>query len=56
MLATHCTESLLSLEDACITKVLSNSTTITIYLEQKRKPHVCPICNTTTDTIHDYRQ
>ena len=56
MLATHYTKSLLSLEDACITKVLSDCTTITIYLEQLRKPHVCPICNTSTDTIHDYRQ
>jgi len=56
MLDTNYTEIILNLKDVCIKKVVSNSTTITIFLEQKRKPHDCPICGTITNTIHDYRQ
>ena len=56
MLATYYTEILLNLEGIRVTKVLADSVTITIYLEQQRKPHTCPVCSTTTDTIHDYRE
>jgi len=56
MLASHYTEILLNLKDILVTKVTANSTTITIYLEHKRKPHACPACSTDTDTVHDYRQ
>lgn len=56
MLNTHYTETLLNLKDIRVTKVLADSMTISIYLEQQRKPHTCPVCNTITDTVHDYRE
>lgn len=56
MLDTHYTEVLLNLEDIRVTKVLADDLSITVYLEQERKPHTCPACTTTTDTVHDYRE
>ncbi len=55
MLATYYTEILLDLEDVRVTKVSTDNVSITIYLEQQRKPHTCPSCAATTDTVHDYR-
>lgn len=56
MLNTHYTEILLNLKDIRVVKVLSDTTTITIYMEQERKSHACPQCTTTTSTVHDYRK
>lgn len=55
MLDTYYTEVLLDLEDIRVTKVLVDHVNITIYLEQQRKLHTCPLCATPTDTVHDYR-
>jgi len=56
MLANHYTEILLNLKDVRVTKVLADNEIINVYLEQKRKPHTCPDCSTTTDNVHDYRE
>ena len=55
MLATNYTEVLLDLEDIRVTKVLVDNVSTTIYLEQQRTIHTCPVCSTPTDTVHDYR-
>lgn len=56
MLNTYYTEVLLGLEDIRVSKVITDDNErITIYLEHMRKPHTCPACANSTDTVHDYR-
>lgn len=49
------TESLLDLKDVIVTNIKAEENVRTIYLEQKRTPHICPSCGTQTDHVHDYR-
>lgn len=46
---------LLDLKGVFIKKVLNDTDFISIYLETKPKPHICPHCGSTTKKIHDYR-
>ena len=55
MLTTYYTEFLLGLKDIRVTRFSTDNDSIIINLEQLRKPHACPVCATTTDTVHDYR-
>lgn len=55
MLYNDFTEKLLGLQGVEITNVEENEKTITIFAQLRRKPHICPCCGQTSDTIHDYR-
>ena len=55
MLMTDYTSKLLNLEDVIITNVENISDQIHIYIELPRREHICPVCGTVTDRIHDYR-
>ena len=56
MLALDYTNILLDLKDVLITNVISDKTTNSIFVEQRRQLHTCPACGKPTDRIHDYRQ
>jgi transposase len=55
MLTSDYNEILLDLKDVFVTKVTTTESTVSIFLENPRKPHSCPTCSTVTDSIHDYR-
>ena len=55
MLNQDYTAKLLNLEDVIITNVENISDQLHIYIELPRGKHVCPVCGTVTDRIHDYR-
>ena len=55
MLNTDYTAKFLNLEDVIITNVENTSDQLHIYIELPRGKHVCPVCGTVTDRIHDYR-
>ncbi len=55
MLMTDYTAKLLNLEDVIITNVENISNQLHIYIELPRAGHICPVCGTVTDRIHDYR-
>jgi transposase len=46
---------LLNLKDVKINNVETDENSITITLEKRRKPHICPNCGEETNLIHDYR-
>ena len=56
MLYKHFTEKLLGLQDIEIEKIDEIENSIHIYCKLERKPHRCPSCSATTNTIHDYRE
>lgn len=56
MLAIDYTNILLDLKDSIVTKVITEPTTLSIFIEQKRQRHSCHICAKPTNKIHDYRQ
>lgn len=56
MLNYHYTENLLGLKDIVILKIEKAENTKKIWIQLKRTLHQCPICNTSTDKVHDYRQ
>ena len=55
MLMSDYTSKLLNLEDVIITGVENISDQLHIYIELPRGKHVCPVCGSVTDRIHDYR-
>ena len=55
MLMSDYTSKLLNLEDVIITGVENISEQLHIYIELPRGKHVCPVCGSVTDRIHDYR-
>ena len=55
MLMTDYTAEFLNLEDVIITNVENVSEQLHIYIELPRSKHICPVCGTVTDCIHDYR-
>lgn len=56
MLYSHCIEKLIGLQGIIVKKVFDNVKTKSILIEMQKKPHECPCCGTTTNTIHDYRK
>ena len=56
MLTYDYTNILLDLKDVLVTNITTNENTISIFVEQKREPHICPVCCSVTDKIHDYRR
>lgn len=52
---TNYTEIVLDLKDIIVTNVKIEKDMLTISLEQKRLPHICPDCGTHTERLHDYR-
>ena len=55
MLMKDYTSKLLNLEDVIITNVENIADQLHIYIELPREKHICPVCGTVTDRIHDYR-
>lgn len=55
MLMNDYTAKLLNLEDVIITNVEEFSGQLHIHITLPRKDHVCPVCGTVTDRVHDYR-
>ena len=55
MLYTHFTEKLLGLQGVNVTNVEDTNEGKYVYIEMKRKTHICPCCRSETNTIHDYR-
>lgn len=55
MLYQDFSTKLLGLQDAKITNVKETDGILQVTAELNRKPHKCPSCGTTTNTIHDYR-
>ena len=55
MLNENYTAKLLDLEDVIITNVEKTSNQLHIFIELPRKEHICPVCGSKTNTIHDYR-
>jgi len=51
MLAYDYTNILLNLKDVLVTNITTTKNTISIFVKQKRKPHICPICCSVTDKI-----
>ena len=49
-------KELVGLQDIIVNKVEQNEKEMQIYLELKRKDHICPCCSSSTDKIHDYRE
>ena len=48
-------KEMVGLQDIIVNKVEQNEKEMQIYLELKRKAHICPCCSCSTDKIHDYR-
>lgn len=46
---------LLNIEDVSIKKITHGDSFVSIFLETKPSPHVCPACGKRTQRIHDYR-
>jgi len=55
MLNQDYTAKILDLEDVMITNVEQFSNELHIYLELPVKEHICPVCGSKTNRIHDYR-
>ncbi len=55
MLMNDYTAKVLDLKDVIITNVEEISGQLHVHIELPRKKHVCPICGTVTDRVHDYR-
>ena len=55
MLNENYTAKLLDLEDVIITNVEKTSNQLHIFIELPRREHICPVCGSKTNTIHDYR-
>ena len=55
MLCTDYTTKLLDMEHMKITDMEVGSKEIVLHLEMKRRPTRCPVCDTLSDTVHDYR-
>ena len=49
------TEKVIELQDAEIKKIEKSEKQTIIYVEIKRKEHVCPVCGKKTNHVHDYR-
>ena len=49
-------KELVGLQDIIVNKAEQNEKEMQIYLELKRKDHICPCCSSSTDKIHDYRE
>ncbi|WP_228409567.1 ISL3 family transposase [Radiobacillus deserti] len=43
------------LKECIITNMEDRDGTVQIYVEMERIPHCCPVCETKTDRVHDYR-
>ena len=56
MLYKHFTEKLLGLQGVEIEKIKEIDNSIHIYCKLKLKAHRCPICSSTTNKVHDYRE
>lgn len=52
---TNDTTAILGLNNVIITNVKEDEVSIHIYLEQERKPCLCPICKRSTSYVYDYR-
>ena len=55
MLQRDCTAKMLDMEHAEIINVEMGVSEIIIDTQMKRRMHTCPVCETQTDEIHDYR-
>lgn len=55
MLLPNYTEEFLELEDAIIKKIENKDNEKHIFIEMKRRTHVCPSCGIETSYVHDYR-
>lgn len=55
MLNKDYTTELLNLEEVIVKKVENLENEVHIHIELPRKPHKCPCCGETTETVHDYR-
>ena len=56
MLASDYTNILLNLKDVLVTNITTKESTISIFVEQKRKSHICPACCNVTDRIHEKKK
>jgi transposase len=55
MLYENYTEELLGLKEVIITNIKQTEQSCTIHIQMPRKVHICPVCGSETDQIHDYR-
>ena len=52
---THFIEELIGFQDFTLLNIEKHEEKIEIYIEMKRKEHICPHCGAKTKKIHDYR-
>lgn len=51
----NCSSLLLGIEGALIQSISESNDRLTIQFRLQRRPHRCPRCQQTTETVHDYR-
>ena len=55
MLASHYTKEIIKHQGVNVKNINETEEAIEIYIEKPRAPHKCPVCERSTDKIHDYR-
>ena len=55
MLLFHYSQKILDLSDVIIKNIYQEASTKVYEIEMIRKPHTCPCCGHSTNSIHDYR-
>ena len=55
MLSSYFNEKLLGLKGVMVKNIKQTAKSTEIFIEMKKKPHICPCCGKETKYVHDYR-